>query len=452
MADFSLATQIQPVKLPDPIQQYAQFNQLALHQAQLAEYQRSQGEQNQLRRFLASGGNPYSPEGLKVVGQIAPGLFNTFVKEKEAMETSEVARRVQEGVIRAQNDTQRVQEGVVAAQKDTSAAAQRTAAVANVDMLARRLTTINALPPEQRDAQYAIFRQGAIEQVPGWGAHLSPTYDEKTAREQAMTATEAVKAHADREAAQQTEINLRTRLVYTSPTATQPGTVFNPRTNQLNIAGTDTPFDFAANQAAIQEANLANFGKQKRIERDIGAELNPVQEQKLRTEHGEALASANQGLDSAQGALDAAKALRAVPDADKGRILGFINSNLANPTDAAKGAQTKFNDVKGQITAMAKGQLGSIGSMAVQEWQIIANQIATLEAKNLTPALLNEQLDIIIARADNLLRKTRSNYNATYGPMTAKHGKEFELGTPSPRGAANKISNDAIDTANPHLN
>lgn len=441
MADFSIATQIQPMKLPDPIQQYAQFNQLALHQAQLGEYQRSQGEQNQLRKFLASGGDPYSPEGLRTVGQIAPGLFNTFVKEKEAMETSKVARRVQEGAILAQGDTR--------------AAARQTAAVANVDMLSRSLNAIIALPPELRDAEYAKLRQKAVELVPEWASHLRLTFDEKTAREQAMTAAQSVTAYAANEAAQRTETNLRTRPVYNPPTANQPGTVFDPQAGQLTIAGTGTgtgtPFDFAANQAANQAANIADFKKKEQIKRDMAAELNPVQEQQLRTEHGAALASANEGLTSAQGVLDAAKALRAVPDVDKGRILGLINSNIPNPTDAAKNAQTKFNDVKGQITAMAKGQLGSIGSMAVQEWQIIANQIATLEAKNLTPAALNEQLDIIIARADDLLRKTRSNYNATYRPMIAKHGKEFELGTPSPRGTANKISKDAVNPDNPFL-
>lgn len=208
MADFSIASQIQPMKLPDPIQQYAQFNQLALHQAQLAEYQRGQGEQNQLRRFLASGGDPYSPEGLRVVGQIAPGLYNSFVKEKEAIDTSAGLRRETEARILglgdarlAAADTRNVQAGVVAAQGDKQRAAQQTAAVANVSMLTEELNAINALPRELRDAAYAKFLPKAVELVPGWAGHLLPTYDEKTARQQVMNAAQSVKAHADREAA-----------------------------------------------------------------------------------------------------------------------------------------------------------------------------------------------------------------------------------------------------------
>ena len=224
MADFSIASQIQPMKLPDPIQQYAQFNQLALHQAQLAEYQRGQGEQNQLRQLLGSGINRDSQEARAAAYRISPRVGEQFDAQQNAnikatLEQQEMRGRI--GQIPFQNQKTL---GEIRAQGDVSAAAKQTAAVANVDMLSRRLNAINALPPELRDAEYAKFRQEAVGLVPGWASHLGPTYNEDTAREQAMTAAQSVAAHAAAEAAKAKRLD-----PYTDPTTGERRVdVYNP--------------------------------------------------------------------------------------------------------------------------------------------------------------------------------------------------------------------------------
>ena len=177
---------------------------------------------------------------------------------------------------------------------------------------------------------------------------------------------------------------------------------------------------------------LATFAEKERIKQEIGSELTPVAEQKLRTEVGDARANAQESLATAQGVLDAAKNLRAIPDSEKGKILGYTGKYTPNLTDAAKNAQTKFNDIKGQVTAMAKASAGSIGSMAVQEWKILADQVATLEAENLTPKVLNDQLDIIVRRAEGLMKRTKSNYTSTYDPLIRKYEGQFDLSMPEP--------------------
>jgi hypothetical protein len=161
--------------------------------------------------------------------------------------------------------------------------------------------------------------------------------------------------------------------------------------------------------------------------------LTQPQEFKMRTDIGEARSEANESLATVQSVLDAVNDLRSIPDKDKERVLGLTGEYIPNFTGAAKTAQTKLNDIKGQVTAMAKAAAGSIGSMAVQEWEILANQIATLQAKNLDARTLNEQLDIIEHRAKGLLKRTQKNYNDVYGPIIKDSEGAFDLIMPEPR-------------------
>jgi hypothetical protein len=161
--------------------------------------------------------------------------------------------------------------------------------------------------------------------------------------------------------------------------------------------------------------------------------LTQLQDLKMRTDIGEARAEANESLATVQSVLDAVNDLRSVPDKDKERVLGITGEYTPNFTGAAKTAQTKLNDIKGQVTAMAKAAAGSIGSMAVQEWDILANQIATLQAKNLDARTLNEQLNIIEHRAKGLLKRTQKNYNDVYGPVIKDSEGAFDLIMPEPR-------------------
>jgi hypothetical protein len=161
--------------------------------------------------------------------------------------------------------------------------------------------------------------------------------------------------------------------------------------------------------------------------------LTQLQDLKMRTDIGEARAEANESLATVQSVLDAVNDLRSIPDKDKERVLGLTGEYTPNITGAAKTAQTKLNDIKGQVTAMAKAAAGSIGSMAVQEWDILANQIATLQAKNLDAKTLNEQLNIIEHRAKGLLKRTQKNYNDVYGPIIKDSEGAFDLIMPEPR-------------------
>ena len=155
--------------------------------------------------------------------------------------------------------------------------------------------------------------------------------------------------------------------------------------------------------------------------------LTPVEEQKAREDIGKAHAEVNNSLTTLKYTMKAVQDLLDTPDADKERILGKFGANVANITDAAKDAQTKFNDVKGQVTAMAKAGAGAIGSMAKDEWAILANQVSSLDPANMTPTILNRQLKTIMDRASELAKNTHSNYTATYGPMMDKYKGQFDM-------------------------
>jgi hypothetical protein len=155
--------------------------------------------------------------------------------------------------------------------------------------------------------------------------------------------------------------------------------------------------------------------------------LTPVEEQKAREDIGKAHAEVNSSLTTLKYTMKAVQDLIDTPDADKERILGKFGANVANLTDAAKDAQTKFNDVKGQVTAMAKAGAGAIGSMAKDEWAILANQVSSLDPANMTPTILNRQLKTIMDRASELAKNTHSNYTATYGPMMDKYKGQFDM-------------------------
>ena len=155
--------------------------------------------------------------------------------------------------------------------------------------------------------------------------------------------------------------------------------------------------------------------------------LTPVEEQKAREDIGKAHAEVNSSLTTLKYTMKAVQELLDTPDADKERILGKFGANVANFTDAAKDAQTKFNDVKGQVTAMAKAGAGAIGSMAKDEWAILANQVSSLDPANMTPTILNRQLKTIMDRASELAKNTHSNYTATYGPMMDKYKGQFDM-------------------------
>ena len=191
-------------------------------------------------------------------------------------------------------------------------------------------------------------------------------------------------------------------------------------------AGPISASEFAQQQEAQKEQRKAQ------IAQEAAQILTPVQEQKMRTDVGEARANAGESMATLQETLRAAKDVLALPEEAKNAISGYTGKYTPNYSASAKDAQTKFNDVVGQITAMSKASAGSIGSMAVQEWKILADQVASLDLTNMDAKTLDRQMKIIVNRAEGLMNRTRSNYTNTYGPLMEKYKGQFDLPAPTP--------------------
>lgn len=107
------------------------------------------------------------------------------------------------------------------------------------------------------------------------------------------------------------------------------------------------------------------------------------------------------------------KALKDVPAADKDAILGY--SGAYTPTVFAKSreALNKYDNLKGVATAIGRflaANEGKLGNMAVQEWQIVSDQLAALDRKVLSPTILDDQLDIISKRVSGMIARLKEGY------------------------------------------
>lgn len=109
--------------------------------------------------------------------------------------------------------------------------------------------------------------------------------------------------------------------------------------------------------------------------------LNTVQSAKRRDQLGKEFKTAQNALQTTQDVLDSINFVKTEPGLS--RATGFIGTMLPSiPEGAAASAETRLKNLEGKITALGKAQAastGAIGSIANQEWKILADQIAAIE-------------------------------------------------------------------------
>jgi len=212
--------------------------------------------------------------------------------------------------------------------------------------------------------------------------------------------------------------------------APQPAPALSAFDSAQQTAPALSPYQQARQDARQRELDV--YKQKEEIKRSASQELTPVQEQKMRTDIGEARANAGESMATLQETVRAAKDVLALPEEAKNAISGYTGRYTPNLSASAKDAQTKFNDIVGQITAMSKASTGPIGSMAVQEWKILADQVASLDLTNMDAKTLDRQMKIIVNRAEGLMNRTRANYTNIYGPLMEKYKGQFDLPAPTP--------------------
>lgn len=144
------------------------------------------------------------------------------------------------------------------------------------------------------------------------------------------------------------------------------------------------------------------------------SKLTPAQELKLKTEMGKEFESVKRVVQQTNELLESIDAVR---NSNLESVTGQFDARTPSFRDEAQIAETRFNNLKGKVTAIAKANAsigGAIGSIANQEWQILANQIAVLERTGGKTANL-EQIDQLERQALSIVNRMRDGFERRYG-------------------------------------
>jgi len=144
--------------------------------------------------------------------------------------------------------------------------------------------------------------------------------------------------------------------------------------------------------------------------------LTPAQEIKRRDTLGKEFKIAQSALQTTQDVLDSIAFVKSEPGLS--RATGFIGTMLPSfPEGQAASAETRLKNLEGKITALGKAQAastGAIGSIANQEWKILADQIAAIDRTKGTGPLL-AQLELVEAQAQGAMERIRDGYQRQFG-------------------------------------
>jgi hypothetical protein len=161
--------------------------------------------------------------------------------------------------------------------------------------------------------------------------------------------------------------------------------------------------------------------------------LTEGQEIKLRTDVGKDYKAATTALSQMDDLLDSIEAVKTAPGLSA--ATGFTGKYLPSfPEGKAALAETRIANLRGKVTALGKATAamsGAIGSIANQEWKILADQIAALdEVKGAGPLL--EQIGLVEQQTRGAIARIRDTYEKTRAEDFERFPQFRDL--PQPRG------------------
>lgn len=150
---------------------------------------------------------------------------------------------------------------------------------------------------------------------------------------------------------------------------------------------------------------------------DRATNVKPLTESqtiKLRTDVGKDYKAASTALSQIDDLLLSSESVKTAPGLSA--ATGYTGKYLPSFSEGkAAQAETRLANLRGKVTALGKATAamsGSIGSIANQEWKILADQIAALdEVKGKKPLL--EQIDLVEAQARGAAERIRDAYEKT---------------------------------------
>jgi len=182
--------------------------------------------------------------------------------------------------------------------------------------------------------------------------------------------------------------------------------------------------------------------------------LTPAQKQKLKGEMSKDFEALQRVVGQTNELLESIDAVRS---SSLEKVAGPVDARTPSLFKEAQVADARFNNLKGKVTAIAKANAslgGAIGSIANQEWQILANQIAVLDLAGGATANL-EQIEQLERQAMSIVSRMRDGFERQYGADVETLAPQYKdvpnvNYTPGQYTATGK-KNSSVDSTNPWL-
>lgn len=174
--------------------------------------------------------------------------------------------------------------------------------------------------------------------------------------------------------------------------------------------------------------------------------MTPAQSAKRRDQLGKEFKTAQNALQTTQDVLDSVAFVKNEPGLS--RATGFTGTLLPSfPDGGAASAEVRLKNLEGKVTALGKAQAastGAIGSIANQEWKILADQIAAIDRTKGTKPLLS-QLELVEAQAQGAMERIRDAYQRQFGEDFERFPQFADLPAPkkAPVGGASRAATPA---------
>jgi len=218
----------------------------------------------------------------------------------------------------------------------------------------------------------------------------------------------------------------------TQPAPNQPGAPTVANANVLNQQPTIIrPYRAEAAPTLTEVDDPANPGQKLRVDARIYKQggtigdpgvlgvartekLTPQQQQVIKKDMGKDFEAVQRVVGQTNELLESIDAVR---NSNLEAVAGPIDVLTPTLSKESQIAESRFNNLKGKVTAIAKAAAsmsGAIGSIANQEWQILANQIAVLDLGKGKEANL-EQIEQLERQAMSIANRMRDGFGRKYG-------------------------------------
>lgn len=191
-----------------------------------------------------------------------------------------------------------------------------------------------------------------------------------------------------------------------------------------------TPAEAGATRAAILEAE--RVARLKAGPAPLTPAEQRIRRDKLADDYAKAQGIIDKTFDPVSGVTAAVAKVKSLSRPQKNAILGYTGK-FPTLTASTRAADTAIENLRGIVTDLgrtAAAAAGAVGPMAVQEWKILADQVATLNLVDMEPEDLDRQMNIIETRAKNIARLISDTYQKQY-INELKEMPEFKLNVPS---------------------